>query len=530
MLQPSLGPAPAPFGPRGPPLAVSRSCCPPNAGLPAALALSALSPQIGTGPRPCLGNSPACGSNWRPGAMMPGREPCNLATACAPSGMEPVSCQSQGLPSSYRPPLSPVPGPGRGVSPESSCWQGAAPWPSPPPLGACAKGVPVAHGIRQHTAAQTTTTRQEPHLDTEGERREISGAEDRDSLAREVQALREEIFRERESRKQRLGPLVAKAEGLERENAQLRMQLLKQQAADSDKLSDVTNIKREVVTKTMELEKAVREFQQTHQERLFAQVRGITDAMLSLGEGRPLPPARPPAGSADVPTSSAMNAETQEALRRRLESLGDVVVYTSDRTEACCGSGRVIPPGALRLRPRRCDHVFLVEALLPHWSEGLCPVCRCSFAYEGACTRSEPSVRGALADSLTEQQPVVAASASEAVGRGSRGHVPVRPGPGSASLSLGPRPWRRAGRSESPSPRSLSAGRNRRRRSSARGWGAASISSTPRGSAAGADQDMASLRSLSEMRSRASSAFASRRQPGPLREPQAASPTGRMPL
>lgn len=33
------------------------------------------------------------------------------------------------------------------------------------------------------------------------------------------------------------------------------------------------------------------------------------------------------------------------------------------------------------MRPRRCDHVFLVECLMPYWVEGLCPVCRCSFAY-----------------------------------------------------------------------------------------------------------------------------------------------------
>merc|ERR1719346_521602 len=71
----------------------------------------------------------------------------------------------------------------------------------------------------------------------------------------------------------------------------------------------------------------------------------------------------------------------EEALKRRLQSLGDVVVYTSDKFEACCASGRAIPPGSLRVRPRRCDHVFLVECIMPHWAEGLCPVCRCSFAF-----------------------------------------------------------------------------------------------------------------------------------------------------
>jgi len=79
---------------------------------------------------------------------------------------------------------------------------------------------------------------------------------------------------------------------------------------------------------------------------------------------------------------SILDPETQQLLKKRLQSLGDVVVHASDKFEACCASGRVIQPGALRVRPRRCDHVFLVECLMPYWAEGLCPVCRCSFAYD----------------------------------------------------------------------------------------------------------------------------------------------------
>merc|ERR1719247_3084766 len=90
-----------------------------------------------------------------------------------------------------------------------------------------------------------------------------------------------------------------------------------------------------------------------------------------------------PAVQEEEPSSGAfLDPETQEALKRRLQVLGDVVVYTSDNFEACCASGRVITPNALRVRPRRCDHVFLIECLMPYWAEGLCPVCRCSFAYE----------------------------------------------------------------------------------------------------------------------------------------------------
>ena len=79
-----------------------------------------------------------------------------------------------------------------------------------------------------------------------------------------------------------------------------------------------------------------------------------------------------------------LDEETQQALKRRLQSLGDVVVFSSEKFDACCASGHSIPPGAIRVRPRRCDHVFLVECLMPYWVEGLCPVCRCSFAYSRA--------------------------------------------------------------------------------------------------------------------------------------------------
>merc|ERR1719215_1331435 len=79
---------------------------------------------------------------------------------------------------------------------------------------------------------------------------------------------------------------------------------------------------------------------------------------------------------------AVLDSETQQALKSRLQSLGDVVVYASDKFEACCASGRAIPPGALRVRPRRCDHVFLIECIVPYWAEGLCPVCRCSFAHD----------------------------------------------------------------------------------------------------------------------------------------------------
>ena len=156
--------------------------------------------------------------------------------------------------------------------------------------------------------------------------------------------------------------------------------------------------------KTMELEKLAREFQQS-QSDLFSRVHSVSDSLLqmsrdlrvrevgevqrlsSIPSAIPFPSqnGRHEAGNGEGASpqfaSLRVDDETFEALKRRLQSLGDVVVFTSDKFDACCASGHSIPPGAVRVRPRRCDHVFLVECLMPYWVEGLCPVCRCSFAY-----------------------------------------------------------------------------------------------------------------------------------------------------
>ncbi|CAE8618564.1 unnamed protein product, partial [Polarella glacialis] len=241
-----------------------------------------------------------------------------------------------------------------------------------------------------------------------------------DSLAREAESLREQIREEQERRRSRTADLSEQLSGLERENKQLQMRLGQVQVQDSSKLSNGTVLKREVVAKTMELEKLMREFQQIHQDKLFLGVSAIANDMLALcgsggsGDFRMVPApsvssrnaVAPPAaafsaacgarqfpGPADgaslppspCPSVAPIDPETQQALKRRLQSLGDVVVFSSDKFDACSASGRGIPPGALRVRPRRCDHVFLVEVLMPYWAEGLCPVCRCSFAYSRAC-------------------------------------------------------------------------------------------------------------------------------------------------
>lgn len=165
-------------------------------------------------------------------------------------------------------------------------------------------------------------------------------------------------------------------------------------------------VKREVVAKTMQLEKMMREFQRLHQEPFFTRVCGIMNSMTaasssnlpadaltsiafnSLAVAAPVVQANAGPVTPDPPTAPVMDAATQQALKQRLQALGDVVVYTSDKFEACCASGRSIPPGSLRVRPRRCDHVFLIECIVPYWAEGLCPVCRCSFAHDNPEDRS----------------------------------------------------------------------------------------------------------------------------------------------
>merc|ERR1719408_413431 len=128
---------------------------------------------------------------------------------------------------------------------------------------------------------------QEAYADLEQDKRKLQNElrtkeEDMSSLAREAQALREQIRTEQERRQAKINEFTQQLEGLERDNKQLQMKLMKVQMQDSAKLSDVTTVKKEVVAKTMELEKMMREFQQTHQERLYARVQSVTSAMLAV--------------------------------------------------------------------------------------------------------------------------------------------------------------------------------------------------------------------------------------------------------
>jgi len=224
------------------------------------------------------------------------------------------------------------------------------------------------------------------------------------SVAHEVQSLRRQILEERERRRNKMAESLNELQALQRENGLLQNKLLKQPTLGVAQTPEVVMVKREVVAKTMQLEKMMREFQKLHQETFFTRVCGIMNSMMASSSSNL--PADPFTGVAsnpfvvastsetpdvqanagpvipDPPTVPVMDAATQQALKQRLQALGDVVVYTSETFEACCASGRSIPPGSLRVRPRRCDHVFLIECIVPYWAEGLCPVCRCSFAHD----------------------------------------------------------------------------------------------------------------------------------------------------
>lgn len=250
------------------------------------------------------------------------------------------------------------------------------------------------------------------------------------TLTKEAQQLKDQIQEELASRSASSAHMSERLRSLEQENERLRGRLTKLQLQDSAKLSDVTMVKKDVVWKTMELEKALREFQQAHQDHLFSRLWSVTGSLMTVCGDRPDSPAvqfpsaakvpaddalsmaglgmPPAAGGEELPGGSGsgggltgtLDAETQQALKRRLQSLGDVVVYSNAKYEACAVSGRAIPPGALRIRPRRCDHVFLVESLMPYWADGICPVCRCSFAYD------HPQDTSAAADDIDRYSSV----------------------------------------------------------------------------------------------------------------------------
>lgn len=348
------------------------------------------------------------------------------------------------------------------------------------------------------------------------------------TLADEARALREELSEEQERRNASVSELAERSRFLEQENERLNERVAQAEGHGS-RASDAA-LKREVVAKTKELEKAIREFQQNQQEVLFARIEGITRSMNSLSARAEMPAQIAAPGvaldasatrAAASGTDEAADRETQQALKRRLQSLGDVVVYSSSKYEACSASGRPIPPGTLRVRPRRCDHVFLVECLMPYWAEGVCPVCRCSFALDHRSQEALPGSGGgsggAGADDY-DRYSSVSASASQ-VGSLAVPRLPHQRSRGALSDGSNLRgPQRRTSRGRSPSGAAALAGRGHRSasrgsRSDTIGGGAcrgASPQPLPR------DRLSVSPRSVASARSRASSAQDPDRESGPL--------------
>jgi len=208
-----------------------------------------------------------------------------------------------------------------------------------------------------------------------------------EELSKRAEQLREQIQKEQKRKHSIIIGLDEHFRSLQEDNEQLRGKLLTTHSQNIAHTSDATFVKRDIVTKTMELERALREFHQGQQDQLFSRIWDVTKAMNEACTRASGDVPRPSNGVAiAIPDEDQgclpLSVEAQQALKRRLQSLGDVVVYASAKFEACSATGHPIPPGALRVRPRRCDHVFLVECLMPYWAEGVCPVCRCSFAFD----------------------------------------------------------------------------------------------------------------------------------------------------
>lgn len=302
-----------------------------------------------------------------------------------------------------------------------------------------------------------------------------------EALLREVDTLREQIREEQDRRATRVADLSAQLNSLLNQNKEFQIALSKLKNGDSSSHFGAITLKREVVVKTMELEKLMREFQQTHQDKLFGRVSHVVSGMLQTLDllasqqqtETSMQPADtgatvaslqaaaasavPPALLEDAGTDPSRNrgvghslvpldADTQHALKRRLQSLGDVIVFTSEKFDACCASGRGIPPGALRIRPRRCDHVFLVECLMPYWAEGLCPVCRCSFAYSRARDAGFDDCDRYSSVSTSVSQSAKHLALPQRRARSLAGNDELAPGGAGASgigvLKRGPKTWR----------------------------------------------------------------------------------------
>jgi len=179
------------------------------------------------------------------------------------------------------------------------------------------------------------------------------------------------------------------AEFLNKEVRELSVELSQVKASCMVGDHCMSDVKKDVVVKTLDLEKTLQEMHATglSKNNGFGKVSDLVSNMLSNVEDNGSQIVRPVDGVLRRPGMSPVRnmlapVESELELKQRLESLGHVLVFSSSRPEACSSCLNQMKASAPRIRPKRCDHVFHIECLVLYWAEGLCPVCRCSFAFE----------------------------------------------------------------------------------------------------------------------------------------------------
>merc|ERR1719240_2342187 len=105
--------------------------------------------------------------------------------------------------------------------------------------------------------------------------------EENSSLFNEVDRLRQQLEREQSETGASVQQYSERIESLQKDNTKLQMKLMKMQLQESVKDSEGAMVKKEVVEKTMAIEKVMAEFQQQQLETL-AKVKNLAKGMLSV--------------------------------------------------------------------------------------------------------------------------------------------------------------------------------------------------------------------------------------------------------
>lgn len=101
------------------------------------------------------------------------------------------------------------------------------------------------------------------------------------SLLSEVDRLRQQLQREQSETGASLQQYTERIEALQKDNTKLQMKLMKEQLQESVKDSESVMVKKEVLEKTMAIEKIMAEFQQQQLDTL-AKVKNLAKGMLSV--------------------------------------------------------------------------------------------------------------------------------------------------------------------------------------------------------------------------------------------------------